>query len=157
MGLFSKKVKDEKEVESTNKVKVKKVDQIEPVEKTEELTIEQITNAKTKKQSKEAKTTVAKKDTGNAYKVLVRPLITEKASHLKSENKYLFEVSQDATKNEIKKAIFHVYGYWPTKINIINLRGKHVRYGRHSGITNAKKKALITLKKDETIEIYEGV
>lgn len=146
MGLFSKKTKDE----------VKKKDKKEIVEQTKDLTIDEIKSEKSKKPGKDKKAET-KKDTKESYRVLVRALITEKASYLKSENKYLFEVSKNTTKNEIKKAIFHVYGCWPESVNIINIGGKHVRYGKNSGTTKGKKKAVVTLKKGDSIEIYEGV
>lgn len=167
MGIFSKKTKteDKKEiVEQTKdltideiaKEKSKKSDKNEILPKTEDLTIDEITREKSKKPGKDKKSEI-KKDTKESYRILVRALITEKASYLKSENKYLFEVAKTATKNEIKKAIFHVYGYWPESINIINIGGKNVRYGKHSGTTSGKKKAIVTLKKGDSIEIYEGV
>ncbi len=147
MGLFTKNTKTDEKQDKVDK----------SVEKTADLTIDEITKAKSsKKAGKEVKQS-ARKETKNAYKVLVRPLITEKASHLKTENKYLFEVNKKTTKNEIKKAIFHVYGYWPENINIINIGGKKVRYGKHSGTTSGKKKAVVTLKKGDSIEVYEGV
>lgn len=123
-----------------------------------DLTISEITGQeRVKKGGKSVKKHVAKHDTKQAYKVLIRPLITEKASYLKAENKYLFEVNKFANKNEIKKAVFHVYGIWPENIHIINLRGKEIRYGRSSGITKSRKKAIVTLKQGDNIEIYEGV
>ena len=74
-----------------------------------------------------------------------------------SDNKYLFEVSPKANKVEIKKAVQAVYGVSPVKVNIINLSGKKIRYGKVRGKTKDKKKAIITLKQGETIEVYEGV
>jgi large subunit ribosomal protein L23 len=98
-----------------------------------------------------------KEDTGNAYRVLVKPLITEKASALSVENKYVFEVSPSTNKMEVKKAIYNVYGVEATEVNIMNMGGKKVRYGRTMGRTKNKKKAIITLKPGEKIELYEGV
>ncbi|HNZ86311.1 MAG TPA: 50S ribosomal protein L23 [bacterium] len=167
MGIFSKKKKkiDKKEVvkqtkdltiDEISKDKSKKTDKKEKVKKSEDLTIEEIKQEKSKKLGK-GKKVESGKDTKESYKILVRALITEKASYLKSENKYLFEVTKTATKNEIKKAIFHVYGCWPESINIINIGGKRVRYGKNAGTTKGKKKAIVTLKKGDSIEIYEGV
>jgi large subunit ribosomal protein L23 len=71
--------------------------------------------------------------------------------------KYVFAVSPKANKVEIKKAIRTIYNVDPIKINILNLSGRSVRYGRTSGRTKNWKKAVITLKKGDKIEIYEGV
>ena len=146
MGIFTKKTATE-----TTKKDSKIVEK-----NTKDLTIEEITNEK-KDNKKQVKQHVAKTDTKNAYKILVKPLITEKAAYLKAENKYLFEVSMKATKNEVKKAVFHVYGVWPSDVNIIISKGKEVRYGKHHGKTKDRKKAMVTLKKGDAIEIYEGV
>lgn len=100
---------------------------------------------------------VKKEDTKMAYKYLVKPLVTEKGTYLMSENKYLFEVAKNSDKTKIKKAIEAVYGVKPVKVNIIKLSGKKVRHGKVSGKTKDKKKAIVTLKQGETIEVYEGV
>lgn len=98
-----------------------------------------------------------KEDTQNAYKVLVKPLITEKATYLASLGKYCFAVSKDSNKIEIKKAIKALYGVEAKDINIINQKGKRVTYGRVRGKTKSWKKAIITLKPGDKIELYEGV
>ena len=70
---------------------------------------------------------------------------------------FSFAVSFSATKNEIKKAVRSLYGVEPTAVNIINMRGRDVRYGRNKGRTKSWKKAIVTLKQGETIQVYEGV
>jgi len=92
-----------------------------------------------------------------AYRVLIRPLLTEKGSHLGVENKYLFEVDYNTNKIEIAKAIETVYGVKPTKVNIIKLAGKVMRRGRTVGHRKNWKKAIVTLPKGKTIQIYEGI
>ncbi len=95
---------------------------------------------------------------GNAYKILVKPLITEKASvQGTDENKYFFEVKKDANKIEIAKAINDVYGVKPVSVNIMRVGGKKVRRGRTFGKRKDWKKAIVTLKKGESIKVYEGV
>lgn len=153
MSIFSKKSAKEESKKAPKKVAKNDDKKIE--NNSRDLTIEEITNEK--KDKKQSKQHIAKTDTKEAYKILVKPLITEKAAYLKTENKYLFQVSKNATKNEIKKAIFHVYGMWPENINIVILKGKKVRYGKNTGTTKDKKKAIVTLKKGDSIEIYEGV
>lgn len=89
--------------------------------------------------------------------VLIKPLITEKATHLGAINKYVFAINPKMNKVEVKKAIRAVYKVDPIKINISNFSGKLVRYGKTSGRTKAWKKAIITLKAGDKIEVYEGV
>lgn len=100
---------------------------------------------------------VVKEDTKEAHRILLKPLVTEKGTYLGATNKYLFAVSPWANKTEIKKAIKAVYGVTPIKVNVVNLGGKNVRYGRVRGQTKNKKKAIITLKAGDKIEVYEGV
>ncbi|MDD5749223.1 MAG: 50S ribosomal protein L23 [Patescibacteria group bacterium] len=92
-----------------------------------------------------------------AYRILIRPIISEKATIGVSLNKYVFEVAQDANKVEIKKAIKEVYGINPQAVNIVNQRGRQVRFGRYFGQTKNTKKAVVTLKKGDSIKLYEGI
>lgn len=109
-------------------------------------------------EGKDLKSKKAKKDdTGLAYKVLIKPLITEKATNLVSLNKYAFKVANNTNKVEIKKAIKALYGYEPVSVNIITERGGKVTYGRIRGRKSNWKKAIITLKAGDKLEIYEGV
>lgn len=94
---------------------------------------------------------------GQAYRLLVRPLVTEKASIMGSENKYLFEVSKEANKVEIAKAIDDTYGVKPIAVNIINVLGKKTRYGKIKGQRKDWKKAIVQLPAGKTIKVYEGV
>lgn len=110
------------------------------------------TSTKTKKVEKSK----ARKDSG-AYRVLSYPLVSEKATYLGEENKYVFIVSNNATKEDIKRAIKDVYGIKPLKVRTINVSGKNRRYGRVTGSTTDYKKAIITLPEGETIQIYDGV
>ena len=96
-------------------------------------------------------------ETKEAYRILIKPLVTEKATNLVSQNKYSFVVNKKANKIEIAKAIKSLYGFEPQDINIINMGGKFVSYGRTSGKKKNWKKAIITLKPGNKIEIYEGV
>ncbi len=129
---------------------VKKSKKIKKIEKSEV--------AVKKDVEKVEKIALKKKDKyGSAFRVLVRPLITEKISNLSELNKYAFEVYLDANKIEIAKAINEVYGVMPTKVNIIRMKGKVVRVGKIKGRRKKWKKAIITLSKGENINIYEGI
>lgn len=107
---------------------------------------------------KEGKTKKQKKhDTKDAYRVLIRPVLTEKSSDLGMYNQYVFEVSPRANKVEVKKAVQDLYGVEPVAVNIINQSGKFTQYGRSEGFTKNWKKAVVTLKQGDKIEVYEGV
>ncbi len=82
-----------------------------------------------------------------AYRVLIEPWITEKSHAAMAENKYVFRVTKDATKAQVKKAIEGFYKVNVEKIAVVNLQPKKRAYGRFEGTKAAIKKAVITLKK----------
>lgn len=83
------------------------------------------------------------------YRLLKKPIVTEKTSNMTlQKNVYVFEVSLDATKIDIKKAIKELYWVEVSNVNIVNTREK-VRFGRKWGLQlrkRAAKKAYVTLK-----------
>lgn len=91
----------------------------------------------------------------NAHDILIKPLITEKATIISDQNKYVFRVSRDANKQSIGQAIQAVYKVQPVSVNIINVRGKIKSVRLRSGRTSAWKKAIITLKAGDKIELFE--
>lgn len=88
---------------------------------------------------------------------LVKPLVTEKAANLAASGKYVFTVSMKANKIEVAKAISDTYGVEVEAVNIIRMKGKAVSRGRIKGFRSDFKKAIVTLKKGQSLEIYEGV
>lgn len=90
-------------------------------------------------------------------RLLVKPLVTEKITYLQSDGKYGFEVLPVANKQEVKKAIEAIYGVHVVKVHMINCLGKEVRYGKMSGKRKDRKKAIVTLKKGERIEVHKNV
>jgi large subunit ribosomal protein L23 len=92
-----------------------------------------------------------------AARVLVRPLITEKATNLATTGKYVFVVSKGANKISVARAVATIYGVKPQAVNILNMEGKRVSRGRIQGQRSDWRKAIVTLKPGETIKIYEGV
>ncbi|MFH0818913.1 MAG: 50S ribosomal protein L23 [Patescibacteria group bacterium] len=107
-----------------------------------------------KKAEKKEVLKASKKNTKLAYKVLLKPIITEKATQTGS---YIFMIDSKSNKQEVKKAIKTVYGVTPFRVNILNVKSKKVRWGRTSGSTKKWKKAIVYLKKGETIQVFEGV
>lgn len=151
MGIFDKKKKDEVKADTkTEKVKTtKKVKEDKSVAKK--------ASKNTKKEKKQEKT-VTYQATGEAYKVLLKPLISEKsANNEKDFNKYTFIVSAKATKPQIKEAIKKVYSVNPVKVNIINVKPKKVRFRGVKGSKKSFTKAVVSLKKGETIDYFKPV
>jgi len=151
MGLFSKTKKDDSD---------KKAGQ--PVKESAGVAAGQTRSGgkADKKASQEAAKQKSEKKmpiSGKANQILIKPLITEKGTFLQADNKYLFMVSNRANKPEIKKALKEAYNVDAVKVNIINMRGKFVRYGRQTGRTKSWKKAVVTLKQGQSIEIFKGV
>ncbi len=102
---------------------------------------------------------VQKLGIGNAVsdskrKLLVKQAwVTEKASDLSNLGKYIFVIDRSANKSEIKKAIESIYSVKVVSVNIINSKGKSKRLGRSIGKTSAYKKAIVTLKEGQKIDV----
>lgn len=141
MALFGKKIKKEAALEKAGEV-------------------ESMKDLYAGTEGSKAKPTAAaakKPAQGNAYKVIRKPLVTEKVSGLGALNKYVFAVANQTNKIEVAKAIKEIYGIKPLGVNIIKIQGKKARYGRISGKRKDWKKAIVTLPAGQTIKIYEGV
>ncbi|MBW2222552.1 MAG: 50S ribosomal protein L23 [Deltaproteobacteria bacterium] len=93
----------------------------------------------------------------HVYQVLRRPLITEKTSQLQALGKYAFEVADEANKNQIKEAVEKSFKVDVTAVNIISVPSKQRRLGRQQVLTSPWKKAIVTLKAGDKIELFEGV
>ncbi len=93
--------------------------------------------------------------------VLKRPILTEKATALSNLGKYVFEVSKTANKIEIANAIEKMYGVSVASVDTMRVIGrKKTRMSRGkaiSGITSTYKKAIVTLKAGEVIDIYADI
>jgi len=85
-------------------------------------------------------------------------VITERSTDMMSENKYVFEVDPRSNKTEIKQAIEQIFGVKVVSVNTQNYPGRFKRYGRYSGYTAKRKKAIVTLSPDsKALEFFEGV
>ena len=97
----------------------------------------------------------------NAYDIIKRPVLTEKAYEGIEDKRYVFEVDIHANKAEIKAAIETVFaedGVKVEKVNTLRTIGKIKRQGRTQGRTPETKKAYVTLKKDsKPIKFFEGM
>jgi len=91
------------------------------------------------------------------YEVLRRPLITEKNTSLQAQGKYAFEVARGANKNQIKQAVEKAFKVKVTTVNVMTISSKRRRVGRREVLTQSWKKAIVTLKPGDKIELFEGV
>jgi large subunit ribosomal protein L23 len=91
------------------------------------------------------------------YEVLRRPLITEKSTVLQAQNKYAFEIADDANKPQVKQAVENAFKVKVTGVNVVTMPGKTRRVGRRQIQTRSWKKAIITLQPGDKIEFFEGV
>ena len=90
--------------------------------------------------------------------IVRRAMVSEKGTQLREkQNGYLFEVSRDANKIEIKRAIEAIFTVKVDSVRTIRVHGKPKRQGRYAGHRPDWKKALVTLKKGDTIELFEQV
>ncbi len=90
-------------------------------------------------------------------KIILKPVITEHSMDQAAEGKYSFRVAKDTNKFEIKDALEKIFKVKVIKVNVINVSGKERKRGKIIGKTSSWKKAIITLKKGDKIEIFEGV
>ncbi len=82
-----------------------------------------------------------------------KPRSTEKAIIATDKNKYVFEVEKRANKDNLRQEILMKYKVTPTKINIVNIPGKNVIRKGRPGKISGYKKAIITLKKGDKIDV----
>ena len=94
----------------------------------------------------------------NIYDVIIRPIITEKGTRIKEEqNKIMLQVAPEANKMDIKRAVETVFKVKVEEVATMNFKGKKKRLGLRQGVRSDWKKAVVTLKKGETVEYLEGV
>jgi len=95
---------------------------------------------------------------GDIRKVLVGPLLTEKSTIAKEKNNVIsLVVSKSANKQEVKMAVEEIFKVSVGSVRTINVAGKLKRSGKKLGKRSNWKKAFVTLKEGESIEIFEGV
>jgi len=91
------------------------------------------------------------------YDLIRKPIITEKTTDLSAQNKFTFEVSNIAEKPSVKAAIESIFGVKVKKVNILNTIGKNKRFKGIKGRLSDKKKAIVTLEKNYTIDFAGGI
>src|SRR5215216_3137690 len=96
----------------------------------------------------------------NAFSTIIRPVVSEKSTVLGERGKYVFEVAPDANKIQIKHAVEEAFANKKievTSVNIVHVTGKQRRRGRSVGMTRSWKKAIVTLRAGQRLDLFEGV
>ena len=98
----------------------------------------------------------------NYEDILIKPVVSEKASMLREQNKYVFIVHPDATKTQIKEAVTRLFKTRLFKVKVVdcttmNVLGKMKRLRGKPGRTASYKKAIVRIAEGETIAAFEGV
>ena len=89
--------------------------------------------------------------------VLIQPVLSEKATALREQNKYVFKVAKDASKTQIKEAVSKLFNVKVVNCTTINVLGKMKRLRGKAGRTASWKKAIVRLEPGQTIKVFEGV
>jgi large subunit ribosomal protein L23 len=91
------------------------------------------------------------------YDVILKPMITEKATLLSEHGKVVFQVPLSATKPEIAKAVEELFKVKVEKVNTLRLKGKNKRFRGTKGARSDVKKAVVTLKEGHSIDVTTGL
>ena len=89
--------------------------------------------------------------------ILIEPVLSEKATLLLEEGKYVFKVHPDANKYEIKEAVRRLFNVKVIDCTVMNVGGKLKRVRTRPGRTSSWKKAIVRLAPGESIKVFEGV
>lgn len=86
--------------------------------------------------------------------IIIRPIISEKSYAMVEQNRYTFEVDKRSNKTQIAQAIAEIFNVTVTDVNTMNVSGKPRRLRYAKGLTRSWKKAVVTLKEGDSIEIF---
>ena len=93
----------------------------------------------------------------HVFEVLRRPLITEKSTIMQDgQNKYAFEVDSRANKVQVKTAVEESFSVKVTGVNMLTVKGKRKRFGRRLVQKPSWKKAVVSLRAGDKIQLFEG-
>ncbi|HEY7931645.1 MAG TPA: 50S ribosomal protein L23 [Acidimicrobiales bacterium] len=94
----------------------------------------------------------------DAMSVLIRPVVSEKTYALMDQGTYVFIVDPRATKIDVRHAVEQAFNVSVTNVNTLNRKGKATR-NRRTGVTGSRpstKRAIVTLKQGDTINLFEN-
>lgn len=89
----------------------------------------------------------------NYHDIIKAPVVTEKSNMLAEAGKYVFLVDVNANKTNVKQAIEAIFNVKVASVNIMNTAQKLKGRGRHKGLTRQERKAIVTLKEGQTIDL----
>jgi len=93
--------------------------------------------------------------------IIYRPIVTEKISNLQEKGIYAFEVELNANKIEIARAVEKKFNVTVTNVRTMNIKGKSktqmTKRGRFEGKTSHIKKAIVTLKEGDKIDLFANI
>jgi large subunit ribosomal protein L23 len=88
--------------------------------------------------------------------VLIRPVVSEKSYEQIQSNQYTFQVHKDAHKTQIRQAVEELFEVKVERVNVLKVQSKPKRRGNIKGTKPGWKKAVVQLRKGDTIEIFQG-
>jgi len=145
LDIFKKKNEEPKKVTAKPAKKVKAVKkETKPVE----AAVAVVQKEAPKKEDHKQKRSLA-----SVYGIVSQPHISEKSTDLGQLDKYTFEVATTANKHQVKQAIQTIYNVDVVSVNIINIHPKKRRFGRSEGFKKGFKKAIVSVKEGQKIEI----
>ena len=96
-------------------------------------------------------------DKVHLYDKILAPIVTEKSTYLSEQNKIIFKVPEKANKKNLKKNIEKIFKVNVTKINIVNKKTRIKTTNRGSKKISGYKKAIVTIKKGQNIDLTSGI
>lgn len=157
LDIFKKKQQQETEQKITSAKKTSSITDKKSEETgagvVQEKTVpaETATTKNTKKVEKKTSPSVKIKNTKDAYRILVAPILTEKSTRGNTDHQYTFRVAKEANKIQVKEAIASVYGVKPVAVNMVKYGARDIRFGTQEGKTKQWKKAIVTLRKGDKL------
>jgi large subunit ribosomal protein L23 len=93
----------------------------------------------------------------DSSQILIRPVVSEKSYVLSEAHRYTFRVHPDAHKTQIRQAVEELFGVHVVEVRTLSVKRKPKRRGTTRGHTRAWKKAIVQVREDETIPIFQGL
>ena len=91
------------------------------------------------------------------FQILKKPLVTEKSTQLLADGNWVcFRVDSSANKIQVKQAVEKIFNVTVLRVNTMVVSGKNRRFGKNVGRTKPWKKAMLRLKEDDKIDLFEG-
>lgn len=91
------------------------------------------------------------------FNTIVSPVVTEKSTLAGEHGKYVFKVAVDTNKTKVKEAVEAIFGVEVTKVNVLNYDGKVKRFKQYAGRRDAFKKAIVTLKSGQSLDLASSL